>query len=84
MIFYSSITGNILLLAESSGIFNSAATFGFFRSHFKTISKQQTNEEFLDRFITKIGAYVMFCYLNSWKLISDKNTHQQNKEYRNN
>jgi len=26
----------------------------------------------------------MFCYLNSWKLISDKNTHQQNKELRDN
>jgi len=26
----------------------------------------------------------MFCYLNSWKLISNKKTHRQNKELRNN
>ena len=26
----------------------------------------------------------MFCYLNSWKLISDKNTDKQNKELRDN
>jgi len=26
----------------------------------------------------------MFCYLNSWELISDKNTDKQNKELRNN
>jgi len=41
-------------------------------------------KEFLEGFVTKIGAYVMFCYLNSWELISDKNTHQQNKELRDN
>jgi len=58
------------------------ATFRYLRGYFDAISKEQTNEDFLNELVNRVGSFVMFCYFKTWDLASPKNTRNENNELR--